>query len=237
YFTELLSDSKVASQADGSDNGRGAAAPVIAQGTQAQTPAKIAESAPTKAAVAPAPERKSETAPPVAEPHAQAEPIRGAALKIVENMEASLAVPTATSQRRIPVKLLDKNRRIINQHLSQNFDREGGRKASYTHLIAWAILRALDKFPQLNDGFEAIDGQPARVKRESVNLGLAIDLEKKDGTRTLLVPNIKNANQLSFSDFLAAYDDTVRRAREGKLQVADFQATTVTLTNPGTIGT
>src|SRR5437867_1141588 len=165
------------------------------------------------------------------------EPIRGAALKIVENMEASLAVPTATSQRRIPVKLLDENRRIINQHLSQNFDREGGRKASYTHLIAWAILCALDKFPQLNDGFEAIDGQPARVKRESVNLGLAIDLEKKDGTRTLLVPNIKNANQLSFSDFLAAYDDAVTRARAAKLQVADFQGTTISLTNPGTIGT
>jgi len=90
YFTELLSDSKVASQADGSDNGRGAAAPVNAQGTPAQAAAKITESAQTKAAVAPAPERKSVTAPPVAEPHAQATPIRGSALKIVENMEASL---------------------------------------------------------------------------------------------------------------------------------------------------
>src|SRR5205807_4737307 len=176
---------------------------------------------------APAPETKLSAAT------VQAEPIRGAALKIVDNMEASLSVPTATSQRRIPVKLLDENRRIINRHLQ-----EGDRgKASYTHLIAWAILRALEKFPRLNDGFEAIDGQPARVKRESVNLGLAIDLEKKDGTRTLLVPNIKNANKLSFSDFLAAYDDTVTRAREGKLQVADFQGTTISLTNPGTIGT
>ena len=160
-------------------------------------------------------------------------PIRGAALKIVENMEASLAVPTATSQRRIPVKLLDENRRIINQNLQEN-DR---RKASYTHLIAYAILRAIDEFPQLNDGFEVIENQPSRVRRGSVNLGIAIDLEKKDGTRTLLVPNIKNANKLRFSEFLKAYDDVIMRAREGKLQVSDFQGTTISLTNPGTIGT
>src|SRR5207237_10895335 len=110
-------------------------------------------------------------------------------------------------------------------------------KTSYTHLIAYAILRAIDQFPQLNDGFEVIEGQPSRVKRESVNLGIAIDLEKKDGTRTLLVPNIKNANKLRFSELLTAYDDVVTRAREGKLQVADFQGTTISLTNPGTIGT
>ena len=161
------------------------------------------------------------------------EPIRGVALKIVENMEASLAVPTATSQRRIPVKLLDENRRIINRHL-QDSDRG---KASYTHLIAYAALRALDQFPQMNDGFGLSENQPVRVKRESVNLGIAIDLEKKDGTRSLLVPNIKNANQLRFPDFLKAYDDVVTRAREGKLQISDFQGTTISLTNPGTLGT
>ena len=232
YFEELLGETAVSeAQPKGPlvtlppADGSGAATAPIGDGRKTATAARAA------AKPAPAPETKPSAA------SVQAEPIRGAALKIVENMEASLSVPTATSQRRIPVKLLDENRRIINQHLSQNFDREGGRKASYTHLIAWAILCALDKFPQLNDGFEAIDGQPARVKRESVNLGLAIDLEKKDGTRTLLVPNIKNANQLSFSDFLAAYDDAVTRARAGKLQVADFQGTTISLTNPGTIGT
>jgi len=184
--------------------------------------------APARAAAA-----KTPVKPAATESRAEATPIRGAALKIVENMEASLSVPTATSQRRIPVKLLDENRRIINRHLEEN-DR---RKASYTHLIAYAILRALDQFPQLNDGFEVIKEQPSRVHRESVNLGIAIDLEKKDGTRTLLVPNIKNANKLRFSEFLAAYDDVVTRAREGKLQVADFQGTTLSLTNPGTIGT
>ena len=160
-------------------------------------------------------------------------PIRGPALKIVENMEASLAVPTATSQRRIPVKLLDENRRLINRHLQDS----GRRKASFTHLIAYAILRAMEQFPQMNDGFEVIDGQPSRLKRASVNLGIAIDLEKKDGTRSLLVPNIKHANALSFSEFLKAYDDVVTRARGGKLQIADFHGTTISLTNPGTIGT
>src|SRR6185369_7175031 len=163
----------------------------------------------------------------------EAIPIRGVALKIVENMESSLSVPTATSQRRIPVKLLDENRRIINKYLQEN-DRG---KASYTHLIAWALLRALDEFPQLNDGFDVVDGNPVRLHRASVNLGIAIDVTKKDGTRTLLVPNIKGANKLRFSQFLTAYDDVVRRAREGKLQLPDFQGTTISLTNPGTLGT
>jgi 2-oxoglutarate dehydrogenase E1 component len=162
-----------------------------------------------------------------------ATPIRGGALKIVENMETSLTVPTATSNRRIPVKVLDENRRIINKHLQE---RAGG-KASYTHLVAWAIVRALEEFPQLNDGFEVVDGTPSRLRRESVNLGVAIDLAKKDGSRTLLVPNIKNANAMRFSEFLAAYDDVIKRARGGKLQIPDFQGTTVSLTNPGTIGT
>ena len=142
-------------------------------------------------------------------------------------------MPTATSERRIPVKLLDENRRIINQHLAEN-DRG---KASYTHLIAFAVLRALEEFPQLNDGYAWSMARPTRLKRTGVNLGVAVDLTKKDGTRTLLVPNIKNANRLSFSEFLTAYDDVVKRAREGKLQIPDFQGTTVSLTNPGTLGT
>jgi len=179
----------------------------------------------------PAKVKRSE--PAATQAGAETVPIRGPALKIVENMEASLAVPTATSQRRIPVKLLDENRRLINRHLEER----GRHKASYTHLIAYALLRALENFPQMNDGFDVIEGQPVRVKREAVNLGIAIDLEKKDGTRSLLVPNIKNANALSFSDFLSAYDDVVSRAREGKLQISDFQGTTISLTNPGTIGT
>jgi len=115
--------------------------------------------------------------------------------------------------------MLDENRRIINKHLQEN-DRG---KASYTHLIAWALLRALDEFPQLNDGYGVVDGSPVRLRRPSVNLGVAIDTNKKTARARCLVPNIKNANKLRFSEFLAAYDDVVKRAREGKLQIADFQ--------------
>ena len=228
YFAELLGQAAVSPQEETSENGRGVSAEIPT------TEAAPASSSPiqTKAAAALAPERKPVSAISAQET-GEVIPIRGVALKIVENMEASLAVPTATSQRRIPVKLLDENRRIINRHLAEN-DRG---KASYTHLIAWAILRALEEFPQLNDGFGAVDGTSMRFRRPSVNFGVAIDLEKKDGTRTLLVPNIKNANTLGFSEFLAAYDDVVKRARGGKLQVADFQGTTISLTNPGTIGT
>ncbi len=209
YFSELVGDG-------GDGNG--------AQAVAAAAPA------PAPAAPAPAP---APAPVPMTEAGAEVIPLRGPALKIVENMERSLSVPTATSERRIPVKLLDENRRIINQHLAEK-DRG---KASYTHLIAWAILRALDVFPQMNDGFSDVNSAPARIKRTSVNLGVAVDLTKKDGTRTLLVPNIKNANTLSFADFLTAYDDVIKRARDGKLQVADFQGTTISLTNPGTIGT
>jgi 2-oxoglutarate dehydrogenase E1 component len=158
--------------------------------------------------------------------------IIGPAKKIVENMEESLTVPTATSNRQIPVKLLDENRKIINEKLKAR-----GKKVSYTHIIAWALVKALKDYPRLNDGFGIVDGKPARLERDSVNIGLAIDIEKKDGTRSLLVPNIKGANKMNFAEFLAAYEDVVKRAREGKLEIPDFQGTTISLTNPGTIGT
>lgn len=207
---------------------------VARQQTAAVTAGPASQGTATKPAKAkPAEPAKPPSAPASSDAAIERVPIRGPALKIVENMEASLAVPTATSQRRIPVKLLDENRRLINRHLQD----AGHRKASFTHLIAYAVLRALEQFPQMNDGFEVIDDQPSRLKRAAVNLGIAIDLEKKDGTRSLLVPNIKNASTLKFSEFLKAYDDVIARAREGKLQISDFQGTTISLTNPGTIGT
>ena len=230
YFSEMLGDGAGAAPTSGNGAGVAVAEPAAEPRTEAPTETR-AERKETSAAAAPAPERKPVHARPPAD--AEVVPIRGPALKIVENMESSLHVPTATSERRIPVKLLDENRRLINKHLAEH-DRG---KASYTHLIAWALLRALDQFPQLNDGFFAGEDGPARLKRSPVNLGVAVDLTKKDGTRTLLVPNIKNANSLSFSAFLTAYDDVVKRARDGKLQIADFQGTTLSLTNPGTIGT
>ncbi len=199
-----------------------AATPTAPEAANASAAATAAATTAATAAAAPTPVAAAEAAP-----------IRGAALKIVENMETSLSVPTATSNRQVPVKLLEENRTIINKHLKEH----GGGKTSYTHLIAYALLRALEKYPQLNDGFALADGKPARLRRAGVNLGVAIDIQKKDGSRSLLVPNVKNAGALTFSQFIAAYDDVVRRARDGKLGLPDFQDTTISLTNPGTIGT
>jgi 2-oxoglutarate dehydrogenase E1 component len=159
--------------------------------------------------------------------------ITGASKKIVENMELSLTVPTATSLRRIPVKVLEENRRIINENLQT----AGRGKVSFTHLIAWAIVKSLKEYPQMNFGFGVVDGKPSRLEADGVNLGIAIDIKKKDGSRNLLVPNIKGADKMNFAEFFAAYNETVKKARDGKLVIEDFQGTTVSLTNPGTIGT
>ena len=160
-------------------------------------------------------------------------PLTGVSKKIVENMEQSLTVPTATSFRTIPVKVLEENRRLINENLQAT----GRGKVSFTHIIAWAIVSAVKAYPHFNFGFGVVNGVPSRLEHENVNLGIAIDIEKKDGSRNLLVPNIKGANQMDFAGFFAAYNEQVKKARDGKLEIADFQATTISLTNPGTIGT
>jgi 2-oxoglutarate decarboxylase len=162
-----------------------------------------------------------------------ANPIRGGAMRIVENMEASLTVPTATSIRNVPVRTLEENRAILNKHRAAT----AVSKVSFTHLTAWAILRALDTFPRLNDAYAELEGQPHRIQRDQVRLGIAIDVQKKDGTRTLLVPNIKDAGRLDFASFLKAFDDLVARSRKGTISPDDFMGTTVSLTNPGTVGT
>ena len=166
-------------------------------------------------------------------PDANAKPIIGPAKKIVQNMELSLTVPTATSVRSIPVKVLEENRRIVNEHLQSH----GRGKASFTHFIAWAIVQAIKALPRMNHGFTESNGAPARVENEHINLGIAIDIEKKDGSRNLLVPNIKNCETMNFAEFFAAYNETVKKARDAKLEIADFQGTTISLTNPGTLGT
>ena len=160
-------------------------------------------------------------------------PLRGAAGKIATNMEASLSVPTATSIRNIPVKVLEENRRVINHHLSLT----GQPKASYTHIVGWAIVKAMKQFPRMNSAFAQQDGQPTRIDRDDVNLGLAIDVERKDGTRSLVVPNVKRANAMDFAQFLRTYNDIVRKARNNTLEISDFEGTTISLTNPGTLGT
>ena len=148
-------------------------------------------------------------------------------------MTASLSVPTATSVRSIPAKLLVDNRIVINNHLK----RGRGGKVSFTHLIAYAMVAALRALPEMNDAYAEENGKPAIAKPDHVNLGLAIDVRTADGGRQLLVPNIKAAEEMDFRQFWTTYEDVVRRARSGKLAVADFQGTTATITNPGTIGT
>jgi 2-oxoglutarate dehydrogenase E1 component len=159
--------------------------------------------------------------------------LRGPAARVVTNMQASLAVPTATSVRAVPAKLLIDNRIVINNHLA----RSRGGKVSFTHLIGYAIVRALAHMPTMNVAFGEVDGKPAVLHPASVNLGLAIDLHKPDGSRQLLVPSIKRADVMDFATFWASYEDVVRRARSGKLGADDFAGTTISLTNPGTIGT
>jgi 2-oxoglutarate dehydrogenase E1 component len=178
---------------------------------------------------APAPDKSAPSIPA----SVATKPITGPARKIVENMEQSLTVPTATSVRSMPVKVLEENRRIINDHLQAT----GRGKASFTHLIAWAIVQSAKAYPRMNHGYAEVNGAPARIENEYINLGIAIDIEKKDGSRNLLVPNIKNCEAMNFAGFFAAYNEQVKKAREGKLEVPDFQGTTISLTNPGTIGT
>ncbi len=218
YFQDLLSGKTTA----------GAASEETQKPASAQPAGKPAE---VKPAPAPAAAKTAAAAAPSAD--ATSKPITGVARKIVENMEQSLTVPTATSFREIPVKVLEENRRIINEHLAVL----GHGKVSFTHVIGWAIVQAAKEFPSLNHGFGMIDGVPSRLENENVNLGIAIDVEKKDGSRSLLVPNIKKADTMNFVEFFHAYNTQVKKAREGKLEIADFQGTTISLTNPGTIGT
>ncbi len=160
-------------------------------------------------------------------------PLRGVAARIAENMAASLAIPVATSQRQLPMRVIEENRNIINKRRAL----QGRSKLSFTHLIAWAIVKALKTNPSLNHAFAENGGEPFRVVRNQVNIGLAVDVAGKDGSRSLKVPNVKNADTMNFAQFVAAYDDIVTRARTNKLQISDFEGTTISLTNPGTVGT
>lgn len=153
--------------------------------------------------------------------------------KIAENMERSLSVPTATSVRTVPVKALEENRRIINTYLSKH----RRPKLSFTHILAWAIVKSIEKVNNLNNTYGVHNGVHVKVKRGSINLGLAVDTTRKDGSRILLVPSIKNAQNLSFSQFVSAYDGLIQKARTNKLTPDDLSGATVTLTNPGMIGT
>lgn len=160
-------------------------------------------------------------------------PISGSAAKLIENMNNSLTIPTAVSLRTIPVKLLEENRILLNNHLKFiNFP-----KLSFTHIIAFAVVKAVKKFPHLNNSFSIINNKPSLIKKNDINLGIAVDIIKKDGTRALIVPNIKKAQLLNFKQFAKEYNLLVEKARNAKLEPTDFQNTTISITNPGGLGT
>ncbi len=214
-------------------------APAAAPTPATAAPAAPIPTAPAKPASAPQPTTgpaKATAAAPAASHEGPADviqPLRGAPARVVSNMNASLEVPTATSVRSVPAKLLIDNRVVINNNLA----RARGGKVSFTHIVGYAMVKALKQMPQMNYSYTEQDGKPAIVQPAHVNFGLAIDLKKDDGTRTLVVPSIKGADKMDFVHFWAAYEDIVRKARGNKLTVEDFQGTTISLTNPGGIGT
>ncbi len=154
--------------------------------------------------------------------------MKGAPAMLARYMDESRSIPTATSFRTITVTVLDARRREL---------KTAGQRVSFTHLIAYALARAATAMPVMTHHYAGIDGQPNRVVDGAAHLGLAVDVERKDGSRTLMVPVVRNAGTLSFSDFLAAYDDLVARARENRLTADDLVGANISLTNPGGLGT
>ena len=173
---------------------------------------------------------KAESAPPAPVPEgAETTVIRGPAATLARFMDMSRSIPTATSFRTLSVgELADRRAQL----------KGAGKKLSFTHLIAWAIVRAAgDDMPVMANSFTEVDGKPHRVTPSAVSLGLAVDAERKDGSRTLIVPVIKNASDMSFDEFVAAYDEAVFGARDNKLGPDAYTGANITLTNPGGIGT
>ncbi len=184
----------------------------------------------------PAPAAAAAAAPAAAPSGAPANAalIKGPAARLVQNMTESLSVPTATTFREIPVATLEQARAAFNAGL-----KVAGRveKASFTHFIAWALVQAAKQHPVMSHSFAAIEGAPHRVTPDGINLGLAVDVERKDGSRGLVVPVLKHAERMGYAEFHAAYDTLVDKARTNKLMPDDFAGGTMTLTNPGGLGT
>ena len=213
-------------------------APAPAASSQNPAPASTTPATSATPSTPSVPSAPSQPAPaakpaPVAQVDDVVEKLKGTSARVVTNMEASLEIPTATSVRAVPAKLMVDNRIVINNHLA----RGRGGKVSFTHIIGFALVRALREMPDMNVSYTTLDGKPAIARHQQVGLGLAIDLAKEDGSRQLLVPCIKGADALDFAAFWSGYEDVIRKARSGKLTVEDFQGTTASLTNPGTIGT
>ncbi|MDQ3325891.1 MAG: multifunctional oxoglutarate decarboxylase/oxoglutarate dehydrogenase thiamine pyrophosphate-binding subunit/dihydrolipoyllysine-residue succinyltransferase subunit [Actinomycetota bacterium] len=212
--------------------------PDAGKGGQASTVSRARDSAEAPSASSaggqPTPKEPAKPTAPELVTETERTPMRGASARTATNMDASLEVPTATSVRSVPVKLLIDNRIVINNHLA----RARGGKVSFTHLIGFALVKALAAMPEMNRSYDTDDkNKPVLVNPGHVNLGLAIDVAKSDGSRQLLVPSIKAVESMDFAAFWTGYEDVVRKARDNKLTVDDFADTTISLTNPGTIGT
>src|SRR5882757_7077276 len=211
------------------ENGKLAELPIIPEAPGARS----AVSGTRETLAVPAPEPPAHRAPLTA--HSvppNAVPITGPAARLVANMTESLTVPTATSFRDISAATLDTRRKALNAQLAAS-----GKKISFTHLIGYAIVQAAKRFPVMTHTFQDIDGKPHRVDPGGIGLGLAVDVEKKDGTRALVVPVIKHAETMDFAAFHAAYEAVVEKARTNRLMPDDFAGGTIQLTNPGTLGT
>ena len=216
------------------------AAPVATDRAAASVVTPVSQPAP-QPTVRPVTQPSPTPAQPVAKPAkeiatptaARIEPLRGVANRVVQSMEASLSVPTATSVRAIPAKLMIDNRTVINNHLK----RARGGKVSFTHIIGYAMIKALRQLPEMNAFYTELQDKPAIGFPDHINLGIAIDLAKDDGSRQLLVPSIKGCEGMDFGQFWSTYESLVKKARKGTLAVEDFAGTTCSLTNPGTIGT
>ena len=205
----------------------GDVAPLVARTTRVEPkPQPIPAQAPVTSSIAVVADSQAETKD-------EFTVLKGMAKAIATNMDSSLTIPTATSVRAIPAKLLIDNRIVINSHLG----RTRGGKVSFTHIIGYAIIQAIKEFPSQNVYYDIIDDKPTLVQPANVNFGLAIDLPRPDGTRALVVPSIKRAERLNFAEFLVAYEDVVKRGRDNKLTADDYAGTTISLTNPGGIGT
>ncbi|MGO1950450.1 MAG: 2-oxo acid dehydrogenase subunit E2, partial [Mycobacteriaceae bacterium] len=204
--------------------------PPMASGTEAGAAARS-----LPASVNPIPERVAPPAPksPVEAPTSGDHPLKGAQKSIAKNMDISLEIPTATTVRDMPAKLMFENRAMVNDHLKSR----GKGKISFTHIIGWAMVKATQAHPSMNNSYKVVDGKPVMVTPEHINLGLAIDMVSKNGARNLVVAAIRECETLSFDGFVDAYEDIVNRARIGKLTMDDFSGVTIQLTNPGGIGT
>ena len=233
FFADYHPDASFLPASQTTGDGEPTAAPTDQDPAPEPTPqAREAPAEPARGDGA-APPIRAASAPSIDEDEVEVQALTGPSAKIVENMEDSLGIPTATSARTMPVKLLQENRALLNDYQKQ----VGGEKVSYTHIIGYALVQGLKKYPDMNSTFRRDEeGTPQHVKPDQINLGLAIDVERR-GKRTLLVPNVKDAGSYNFAEFLGIYNDLIVRARNNDLELSDFQGTTATLTNPGMIGT